>query len=76
VYAYVGGDPIKDPDGLGALDRAGNLFAGFGDTLTTIPFTNYYLPIGQFSPVLLKSVRFFHVLESHELRQAAHRYIR
>ena len=35
-----------------------------------------YLPLGQFSPVLLKSVRFFHVLESPELRQAAHRYIR
>ncbi len=35
-----------------------------------------YLPIGQFSPALLKSVRFFHVLESHELRAAAHRYIR
>jgi hypothetical protein len=35
-----------------------------------------YLPIGQFSPVLLKSIRFFHVLESHELRKDAHRYIR
>ncbi len=35
-----------------------------------------YLPIGQFSPALLKSIRFFHVLESHELRAAAHRYIR
>ena len=35
-----------------------------------------YLPIGQFSSVLLKSIRFFHVLESHELRKDAHRYIR
>jgi hypothetical protein len=35
-----------------------------------------YLPIGQFSPVLLKSIRFFHVLEGPELRQDAQRYIR
>ncbi len=35
-----------------------------------------FLPIGQFSPALLKSIRFFHVLESHELRKDAHRFIR
>jgi hypothetical protein len=35
-----------------------------------------YLPLGQFSPVLLKSIRFFHVLEGPDLRKEAHRYIR
>jgi hypothetical protein len=35
-----------------------------------------YLPLGQFSPVLLTRVRFFHVLESPDLRKAAHLYIR
>lgn len=35
-----------------------------------------YLPLGQFSPVLLTKIRFFHVLESPELRKVAHLYIR
>jgi hypothetical protein len=35
-----------------------------------------YLPLGQFSPVLLTRIRFFHVLESPDLRKVAHRYIR
>ncbi|OGP50290.1 MAG: hypothetical protein A2Y79_00940 [Deltaproteobacteria bacterium RBG_13_43_22] len=35
-----------------------------------------YLPLGQFSPVLLTQIRFFHVLESPELRKGAHHYIR
>jgi hypothetical protein len=35
-----------------------------------------YLPLGQFSPGLLTSIRFFHVLESPDLRKVAHRYIR
>jgi len=35
-----------------------------------------YLPLGQFSPVLLTRIRFFHVLESPELRKTAHQYIR
>jgi hypothetical protein len=34
-----------------------------------------YLPLGQFSPVLLTRIRFFHVLESPELRATAHLYI-
>ena len=35
-----------------------------------------YLPLGQFSPVLLTRIRFFHVLENPELRKVAHLYIR
>jgi hypothetical protein len=35
-----------------------------------------YLPLGQFSPVLLTRIRFFHVLESPELRKTAYQYIR
>lgn len=35
-----------------------------------------YLPLGQFSPVLLSRIRFFHVLESPELRKIAHLFIR
>jgi hypothetical protein len=35
-----------------------------------------YLPLGQFSPALLTRIRFFHVLESPELRKTAHLYIR
>jgi hypothetical protein len=35
-----------------------------------------YLPLGQFSPVLLTRIRFFHVLESSDLRKMAHLYIR
>jgi hypothetical protein len=35
-----------------------------------------YLPLGQFSPVLLTRIRFFHVLENPELRKTAHLYIR
>jgi hypothetical protein len=34
-----------------------------------------YLPLGQFSPVLLTRIRFFHVLESPALRRTAHLYI-
>ena len=45
VYAYVGADPINriDPEGLDWLDGVGDFFAGFGDTLTTIPFTKFSL---------------------------------
>lgn len=35
-----------------------------------------YLPLGQFSPILLTKIRFFHVLESPDLRKTAHHYIR
>jgi hypothetical protein len=35
-----------------------------------------YLPLGQFSPVLLSKIRFFHVLENPDLRQVAHFYVR
>ena len=35
-----------------------------------------YLPLGQFSPVLLTKIRFFHVLENPDLRQTAHLYVR
>jgi hypothetical protein len=35
-----------------------------------------YLPLGQFSPVLLTKIRFFHVLENPDLRQVAHLYVR
>jgi hypothetical protein len=35
-----------------------------------------YLPLGQFSPVLLTKIRFFHVLENPDLRKTAHQYIR
>ncbi|MFH0788513.1 MAG: hypothetical protein V2B13_12990 [Pseudomonadota bacterium] len=35
-----------------------------------------YLPLGQFSPVLLTKIRFFHVLENPDLRKGAHLYIR
>lgn len=34
-----------------------------------------YLPIGSFSPVTLKKVRQFHVLDGHPVRAYAHRYI-
>ncbi|MFO7987173.1 MAG: hypothetical protein R6U38_15050 [Desulfatiglandaceae bacterium] len=34
-----------------------------------------YLPIGTFSPVTLKKIRQFHVLEGHPVRAYAHRYI-
>lgn len=35
-----------------------------------------YLPLGQFSPVLLTKIRFFHVLQSPDLRKTAHLHIR
>ncbi|MEW6184906.1 MAG: hypothetical protein AB1585_04100 [Thermodesulfobacteriota bacterium] len=35
-----------------------------------------YLPLGQFSPVLLSRIRFFHVLESPDLRRTAQQFIR
>ena len=35
-----------------------------------------YLPLGQFSPVLLTKIRFFHVLQNPDLRQVAHFYVR
>ena len=35
-----------------------------------------YLPLGQFSPVLLTKIRFFHVLENPDLRKVAHLYVR
>jgi hypothetical protein len=34
-----------------------------------------YLPIGTFSPVTLKKIRQFHVLDGHPVRQYARRYI-
>ncbi|MFC1535367.1 hypothetical protein ACFL7M_18620, partial [Thermodesulfobacteriota bacterium] len=34
-----------------------------------------YLPIGIFSPVTLKKIRQFHVLEGHHIRKYAHQYI-
>jgi hypothetical protein len=34
-----------------------------------------YLPIGSFSPVTLKKIRQFHVLDGHPVRRYAHKYI-
>ena len=34
-----------------------------------------YLPLGQFSPVTLKKMRVFHVLDGHHVRQWANQYI-
>ncbi|AEH45128.1 hypothetical protein Thein_1260 [Thermodesulfatator indicus DSM 15286] len=34
-----------------------------------------YLPIGQFSPALIKKIQTFHVLEGHKVRLYAHKYI-
>ncbi len=34
-----------------------------------------YLPLGQFSPSLLKKIQTFHVLEGHHVRLYAHKYI-
>ena len=34
-----------------------------------------YLPIGSFSPVTLKKIRQFHVLDGHPVRKHAHKYI-
>jgi hypothetical protein len=34
-----------------------------------------YLPIGSFSPVTLKKIRQFHVLDGHPVRKYAHHYI-
>ncbi len=34
-----------------------------------------YLPIGSFSPLFLKKIRVFHVLEGHHVRAYAHKYI-
>jgi hypothetical protein len=34
-----------------------------------------YLPIGTFSPVTLKKIRQFHVLDGHPVRRYAHKYI-
>ena len=34
-----------------------------------------YLPIGLFSPVFLKKMRTFHVLDGHHVREYAHQYI-
>ncbi len=35
-----------------------------------------YIPIGVFSPVTLKKIREFHVLDGHHVRRYAHRYIK
>ena len=45
LYAYCGGDPMAcvDPLGLWDFQDSANFAAGWGDTLTTIPFTNYSL---------------------------------
>ena len=34
-----------------------------------------YLPIGSFSPVTLKKIRQFHVLDGHPVRKYAHKYV-
>jgi Mor family transcriptional regulator len=34
-----------------------------------------YLPLGTFSPVTLKKIRQFHVLDGHEVRRYANHYI-
>jgi len=34
-----------------------------------------YLPLGSFSPLLLRRIRTFHVLEGHHVRSYAHRFI-
>jgi hypothetical protein len=34
-----------------------------------------YLPIGMFSPVFLKKIRTFHVLDGHHVREVAGEYI-
>ena len=34
-----------------------------------------YIPIGQLSPVTLKQIRFFHVLDNHQVRSYAKEYI-
>ncbi len=34
-----------------------------------------YLPIGMFSPVFLKKIRSFHVLDGHHVRSYANEYI-
>jgi hypothetical protein len=34
-----------------------------------------YLPIGSFSPITLKKIRQFHVLEGHHIRKYAHNFI-
>jgi len=38
--------------------------------------TIIYLPMGTFSPVTLKSIRQFHVLDGHPVRKYAHAYIK
>jgi RHS repeat-associated protein len=45
LYSYVLNDPINrwDPYGLDWLDNVSNFSAGMGDTISTVPFTNYSL---------------------------------
>jgi hypothetical protein len=37
--------------------------------------TIIYLPIGIFSPITMKKIRRFHVLEGHHIRKYANQYI-
>ena len=43
VYAYVDNDPVNriDPDGELWYDKLSDMLAGFGDTISTIPFTDF-----------------------------------
>jgi hypothetical protein len=34
-----------------------------------------FLPLGQFSPIMLKKIRVFHVLDGHQVRGYAREYI-
>jgi RHS repeat-associated protein len=45
LYRYVGNNPVNlyDPYGLFSFDDVSNFSAGWGDTLTTIPFTDFSL---------------------------------
>lgn len=57
---YVAGSP---PSGW-----CRSMAAGYGKNII-------YLPIGLFSPVTLKKIRQFHVLDGHRVRKYAHDYI-
>jgi hypothetical protein len=57
---YVAGDP---PSGW-----CQSMAAGHSKTII-------YLPIGIFSPITMKKIRLFHVLEGHHIRKYANQYI-
>ena len=60
LIAYIAAKP--------PADRIKNLANFYGKKVI-------YLPIGQFSPVTLKKLRVFHVLDGHRVRQWAEDYI-